>query len=356
MNAKSLLALAAALLALGAAIAAEAAGFAGLGEDRSGFEAPARGRPLSFPRDFGAHPTFRIEWWYLTANLTDDAGASYGVQWTLFRRAIEPGPEREGWADQNIWMAHAAVTSAGAHVFAEKFARGGVGQAGVSAEPFEAWIDDWRFAADGGGGGLSRLRLSAGDATFRYMLDLETDKAPVPQGEGGFSRKSTRGQASHYFSQPFFTVRGALGLGGREIHVSGKAWMDREWSSQALSPDQKGWDWFALHLSSGEKVMLYRFRSDVDPAFYAGTWIAADGTAQPLDGADIELAPLARTAISGRTIPIKWKVGVKSRGLEVETAPLNPGSWMGTSFAYWEGPIRFVGSHQGVGYLEMTGY
>jgi predicted secreted hydrolase len=29
---------------------------------------------------------------------------------------------------------------------------------------------------------------------------------------------------------------------------------------------------------------------------------------------------------------------------------------MGTSFAYWEGPISFAGSHSGVGYLELTGY
>jgi predicted secreted hydrolase len=29
---------------------------------------------------------------------------------------------------------------------------------------------------------------------------------------------------------------------------------------------------------------------------------------------------------------------------------------MGTSFPYWEGPIRVAGSHTGVGYLEMTGY
>ena len=44
------------------------------------------------------------------------------------------------------------------------------------------------------------------------------------------------------------------------------------------------------------------------------------------------------------------------RGLAIDTTPLNPKSWMGTSFPYWEGPISFAGSHRGVGYLEMTGY
>jgi len=31
-------------------------------------------------------------------------------------------------------------------------------------------------------------------------------------------------------------------------------------------------------------------------------------------------------------------------------------AWMGTGFSYWEGPISFAGSHDGVGYLELTGY
>ena len=85
-----------------------------------------------FPEDFGAHPGFRIEWWYLTANLKDASGASYGAQWTLFRQAMEPGLEREGWSNQNVWMGHAAVTSAAEHLFSETLARGGIGQAGVS--------------------------------------------------------------------------------------------------------------------------------------------------------------------------------------------------------------------------------
>jgi predicted secreted hydrolase len=29
---------------------------------------------------------------------------------------------------------------------------------------------------------------------------------------------------------------------------------------------------------------------------------------------------------------------------------------MATSVPYWEGPISFKGSHEGVGYLELTGY
>src|SRR3954449_8101152 len=132
-----------ALLALAREAAAQ--GFAGLGGDAGGFATVIPGRTLTFPADFGPHPDYRIEWWYLTANLVDSTGAACGVQWTLFRQAVAPGPQQEGWANQQIWMGHAAVTRADTHRFGQAFARGGVGQAGVDATPFQAWIDAWEM-------------------------------------------------------------------------------------------------------------------------------------------------------------------------------------------------------------------
>ena len=122
-----------------------AQGFAGLGESADGFATVVPGRTFAFPADHGPHPEFRIEWWYVTANLADARGTAYGAQWTLFRQAIAAGGPQEGWANQQIWMGHAAVTRADTHRFGQTFARGGVGQAGVDAKPFHAWIDAWEM-------------------------------------------------------------------------------------------------------------------------------------------------------------------------------------------------------------------
>ncbi|MGJ0454577.1 MAG: lipocalin-like domain-containing protein [Methylocystis sp.] len=332
--------------------------FGGLGAKAPGFAIPRPGTQLAFPRDHGAHPDFRTEWWYVTANLAGDDGASYGVQWTLFRFAREPNAARAGWDDRNVWMGHAAATSASEHLFAQKFARGGIGQAGVEAAPFRAFIDDWVLETrdDSAGAGIERLRVSAGDGDFAYALDLTATGPIILQGEGGYSRKSEAGQASYYYSQPFFTAEGSLSMNGRKMQVSGRAWMDREWSSQPLGPDQKGWDWFSLHLESGAKLMLYRMRSVEAAPFLFGNWIDADGATSVLARDDIVLEPLETRRIADRDVPIRWRVKIKSRDVDIETRPLNPKSWMGTDFAYWEGPIRFEGSHSGEGYLEMTGY
>jgi predicted secreted hydrolase len=337
---------------------ARAQGFAGLGGDSDGFAAVTPGRVLAFPRDHGLHADYRIEWWYLTANLNDSRGGQWGAQWTLFRQAMMPGAEQDGWASRQLWMGHAAVTGADVHRYAEKFARGGVGQAGAQATPFRAWIDSWTMAERDGFSPqtVAPLQVSAVGADFSYALTLEAEQPLVLQGDHGYSRKSERGQASYYFSQPFFAARGTLTLGETRVDVTGKAWMDREWSSQPLASDQTGWDWFSLHLDSGDKVMLFRLRQRDGHNFYAGNWIGRDGRSEPLAADAIVLTPTAFTSIAGRSIPTSWSVAVADRGLRIDSVPLNARSWMGTRVAYWEGPVNISGSHGGVGYLEMTGY
>src|SRR5690606_21680395 len=127
--------------------AGQAQDYAGLGSEAEGFARVEPGRTMHFPADHAMHPDYRIEWWYVTANLTDAEGHAYGVQWTLFRQALEPGPQRPGWSSQQFWMGHAALTSKDHHWGAETFGRGGVGQAGVDSTPFHAWIDDWSLVS-----------------------------------------------------------------------------------------------------------------------------------------------------------------------------------------------------------------
>jgi len=330
------------------ATSAVAQGFAGLGTEAEGFAIPDPAYRIEFPQDHGPHPDYRIEWWYLTATLEGEDGHDYGVQWTLFRTAMQPG-EAEGWDSPQIWMGHAAVTSADEHLFAERLSRGGIGQAGVISEPFQAFIDDWRME------GIDRMRVTARGAEFVYDLELVADGPLVLQGEGGYSVKSPDGQASHYYSQPFYRVSGVLDLPGGSVNVSGQGWFDREWSSQPLSEDQHGWDWFSLQFEDGARLMGFGLRR-LETVFTSATWIDPDGTTTAFTDGALRLTPLNRALVAGRNIPVEWRVELPARGVDVEVEALNPGAWMGVSFPYWEGPIRVRGSHQGRGYLEMTGY
>jgi len=322
-----------------------AQGFAGLGMSGEGFAPVTPGKIFSFPEDNGPHPDFRIEWWYVTANLVDSSGAAHGAQWTLFRQAIQPGAQQEGWANQQIWMGHAAVTRADTHRYNEAFARGGVSQAGVEAKPFLAWIDAWemRGIEPMHDDMIAPLELKASGADFAYALRCDADRALVLQGDGGYSKKSERGQASYYFSQPFFKASGSVTIDDKPVEVTGQAWMDREWSSQPLASDQSGWDWFSLHLNSGEKLMLFRLRQTDGNNYASANWILPDGKARQIASADITMTPKPLTGIEGRKIPTTWDIAIPRLGLSIACVPLNAKSWMGTSFPYWEGPDQLWG-------------
>ncbi|CTQ33632.1 lipocalin-like domain-containing protein [Jannaschia rubra] len=331
------------LILLWLAFPAQGQGFAGLGQGGEGFALPRPDPTFAFPADHGPHPDYRIEWWYLTATLTGDDGRPYGIQWTLFRSALTPaGPQ--------VWMGHFGLTTPDAHFSGERLARGGVGQAGVTPDPFAAWIDDWSLA----GPDIDTLTLQARTGEAGYDLTLRAEGPLVLHGDGGFSRKSAAGQASYYYSQPFYRVSGTLHLPDGPVEVTGSGWLDREWSSQPLQDDQDGWDWFSLHLDDGSRVMAFSLRGG-SPFHYA-SWIEPDGTLRPYYGDALTVAPLAVTEVAGREVPVRWRVALPAEGLDVTVAAMNPHSWQPTLFPYWEGPVTASGSHAGAGYLEMTGY
>ena len=332
-------------------LTALAQGFAGLGTAAEGFSVPQPDPVFDFPADHGPHPDYRIEWWYLTANLTGEDGTEYGLQWTLFRSALAP-EERDGWDSPQIWFAHAAVTTPERHFATERFARGGTGQAGVIADPFHAWIDEWEMR----GPDFDTLSLTAQGSDFGYDMTLAAQGPLIFQGDRGFSVKSAEGQASYYYSQPFYTIDGTLRLPEGPVDVTGAAWLDREWSSQPLSEDQSGWDWFSLSFDSGEKMMGFQLRQRDGSAYTAATWIAPDGTTEPFPDGAFEAEPLERTDMAGRTVPTSWQVRLPARGVDVRVDAMNRQAWMDLSIPYWEGPVRIEGTHQGRGYLEMTGY
>ena len=331
--------------------AALSQGFSGLGTDADGFATPQPDPSFSFPADHGPHPDYRIEWWYITANMTGPDGTPYGLQWTLFRSALAPG-EAPGWRSPQVWFAHAAVTTPDTHLATERFARGGIGQAGVQADPFHAWIDDLSLQ----GVDFDNLALAANGPSFAYDMTLTAQGPLVFQGDKGYSVKSAEGQASYYYSQPFYDLNGTLTLPSGQVAVTGSAWLDREWSSQPLSETQTGWDWFSLSFDDGSKLMGFQLRQTDGSDYSASTWIEADGTTTAYPDGAFEAKPLNRSSVADREIPTRWQVTLPDKDVDVTVDALNTNAWMDLTIPYWEGPVTITGSHTGKGYLEMTGY
>ncbi|MDH3643821.1 MAG: carotenoid 1,2-hydratase, partial [Gammaproteobacteria bacterium] len=317
-------------------------------------------RDFSFPADHGPHQGFRSEWWYLTVMLSNDLGAEFGVQFTVFRQALEPASQSANpWRTPQVFMAHAALTAVREqrHWEAQRLARGHPRLAGASGAPFRVWVDGWELR--GREGDFARQRLEVAADEFRVALDLDVVKAPVLQGDRGLSAKGPD-QASYYYSVPRLSATGTIWVGEVAHQVEGSAWLDREWSTSVLSGEQVGWDWFALQLEDATEFMAFRLRradGARDP-YDHGLFVDAAGATETLGFEDFLLEPeIYWHDDQGVGWPLQWRLTVGDRLLRVRAAV--PDQRMDTSIVYWEGLVGVFddsGRRLGRGYMELTGY
>ncbi|WP_064603439.1 lipocalin-like domain-containing protein [Photobacterium sp. J15] len=312
------------------------------------------GKEWKFPQDHLSHPEFRTEWWYLTANLESEEGETFGVQWTLFRFAND-AREGTGWNSPHMFMAHTVVTTKDKIWHAERFARGGIGQAGVTQNPYRAWLDNWSWRSYGDSPFPGRLQFA--DDDMAADLAIRNTGALVFQGDNGYSKKHpTADIASYYYSAPFLKLNGTLMLDGKSYRVKGDGWYDREWSSEGLTEKQEGWDWFSVHLDDGRALMVYQIREKESQPYYFGSLSWPDGKTILLQPEDIRLTPVSYVAQGGKDTPINWRIDIPTQQIQLEVDVVRKEQWLPFVFSYWEGPIKVSGSHSGQGFMELTGY
>lgn len=331
-----------------------------------GYARATESRTFDFPADHGPHPDYRNEWWYVTGNLDGENGERFGFELTFFRFSLSPeniSTTDSSWQTNQVYVAHFAVSDIAEDRFhvAQRYSRGSVGLAGATAEPFRVWLDDWTIRADVS----SSWRLQATGDDFGIDLDLVPLKAPVLQGQDGLSQKSAEpGNASYYYSIPRLQSKGHIKIAGQNYPVSGLSWIDREWSSSALSDQQKGWDWFALQLSDGSELMFYQIRQNDDSAdvHSAGTWIDSAGNSTALANEDvvIEVSDYWQSERGGR-YPAAWEIHIAALDTTLAVKPAMADQELITNVRYWEGAVDVAGAAKGQaisgrGYVELTGY
>ncbi|MCU0868443.1 MAG: carotenoid 1,2-hydratase [Burkholderiales bacterium] len=322
------------------------------------------GERFVFPRDHGAHPAYRTEWWYATGWLRTADGRDLGVQITFFRnrpRLQEGSASR--FAPTQLVFAHAAIADPahGRLRHDQRAARSGLGLAHAALDTTDVAVDGWTLVLDGD---RYRTRIAARD--FTLALVLRASGAVLAQGVDGTSRKGPREtQASRYYSRPQLDVTGEVTLaGGAAVAVTGRAWLDHEWSSEILDADAVGWDWTGLNLDDGGALTAFRIRdADGGVRWAGGSLRDAAGRVQVFAPRDVRLAPL-RTWTSARTgarYPVAMRIDVPGRALILE--PLLDDQELdaraSTGTVYWEGAVRARdadGRAAGRGYLELTGY
>ncbi len=340
------------------------------------------GRALRFPRDFGAHPDFRTEWWYVTGWLSrerlstsatlDRPGAQElerGFQVTFFRvRTAHPAANPSRFAPTELVFAHAALMDPAnkGPLHAQRAARRGSPGVECSDRDTDVRIGDWRLVR----GADDRYHAVVREATFGLDLRLappgspgEPAASPWLQGDAGFSRKGPQPhQASRYYSRPQLQVTGTAD--GRPTR--GVAWFDHEWSTTVLDPAAAGWDWTGINFHDGSALVAFRIRPREGGEAAAPLWRYcalrdADGRSRIIE--DVRFEPLRhwQSPRSGARYPVALRIDLPGRSLRLQ--PLMDDQELdgrgSTGTIYWEGAVRVSeadGRESGLGYLELTGY
>lgn len=352
------------------------------------------GHPLVFPRDHGAHPAFRTEWWYVTGWLDGRAGeAPQGVQITFFRSRTGHSPANPSrFAPHQLLFAHAAVArpAVARLLHDQRAARTGFDWAEASLTDTDVRIGDWRLVREAD----DRYRTRIAAADFDLDLVFTPSQRPVLQGDAGYSRKGPLpAQASHYYSRPQMQISGHLNLhprvgevasaagsagtaegrsAGKAITpgsavgagqaVSGRAWLDHEWSTEVLDPRASGWDWCGLNFDDGSALMAFAIRDRQQQSLWShARFIDAAGQAQAA-GLEARFSATRwwRSLRTGIAYPVAMRLTVAGR--QFDLAPLfedqELDSRASTGAIYWEGAVTVseAGRSIGRGYLELTGY
>lgn len=354
-----------------------------------GFLVPQPGHRFEFPRDYGSHPDFKVEWWYITGHLFGPSKERFGFQATFFRKANAPRtPLREGaehrkdsvpppeaakggrFRSDEVFLFHAALleVSTGRFIHTERLARAGW-DAKSETSGLSVRVGDARLRATNEAGDQCALEASIRDEAG-FSLQFSPLKPLVVFGEDGVSRKGdSPTAASWYLTFPRMKATGALRLKDRMLAVEGEVWMDHEISSSQLTGDQAGWDWAGIQFNDGREIMVYRLRrkdGETDPAS-ALSWVDAEGKKTHVDASGFRWEPSGkwRSPRSGAEYPLPVRLSTKDpvTGKE-ETWVLQPlandqeldGSI--TKVPYWEGACQVLKDGVAVGsaYVELTGY
>jgi predicted secreted hydrolase len=362
------------------------AGPAGAGAQASAPDAgpqnPALGvsrRALAFPADHGSHPDTHVEWWYVTgwlragADERVDQVPEFGFQVTFFRtRTGLAADSASRFAARQIVFAHVALTElaagpqAGGSLHDQRVARQGFGLASTPGPtlPQAVRLRDWSLQRLAGAAGHVRIDVRA--ERFALGLDLAATQPLLLQGEAGWSQKGPDPSvASHYYSEPQLAVRGRLERAGAPARdVSGRAWLDHEWSDQYLAQGAFGWDWVGFNLADGAALMAFRLRrADGSMIWAGGSYRSAAGALRNFAAGEVRFEPLRRWT-SPRTqavYPVEWTLATPAgrwhiAALQDDQELDSRGS---TGAIYWEGLSALRtddGRTVGWGYLELTGY
>ncbi len=318
-------------------------------------------KKIQFPKDESKHTTVG-EWWYFNGNLKDVKGREYSYMNTLFRAAFpfEQKKLLKKVPRNDYYIYHSIISDIGHNKFYphinyivrttdDSFRTDGLNVYFSSANPVKK-LKHYYIEQPS----LNEYRIK-GENTY---LKLTSRKNPLLENQNGYVNFFNR--PTFYYSLTDLETEGIIFVDGKKIEVSGKSWMDHQWSdTYDISKDF--WNWFSIQLENNIELVCYEYGHKGKSAALA-TIIYPDGKMESFH--DISIQPTQRKWRSAKTkavYDLSWEIKIPQVKMEfsieskVENHEMNF-----LRINYWESPTKIAANINGkeiagFGYMELAG-
>ncbi len=376
---------------------------------------PTPAKPAAF--GVAAHGDVNIEWWYVNAHVTTQAGHHYALIGSFFQFGNGKSPfDQAAPAPRAHYLIYAvtdldtktqrpyslgdsamvaylkqiapflAVQSprdTGAQALLAALNRGTLppphqqfpGRASVVSRPFRLAYGTDTLTADNANNTAFTLDLGA-NRRDKIHLTLQSQKPAMAvggKGETGLKRANDM----YYFSLTRCAVGGSIDTGaGAETITHGSGWFDHQWGNSWVASNN-GWDWWGVQLTDGTDILFFRQRDLKTGKIFFPLATFMDNNGHQTVTKNIVFTPdkssVWTSPRTGVLYPLAWTVAFPDHNLRLrittkvsdqEMPILGPGSGI------WEGACdvaaqRLIGPHNGwnplprvngTAYMELVGY
>ncbi len=301
-----------------------------------------RVRPVTLPRDHGAHAGFEAEWWYTAGTLADAGGHPY----FWFATVWASGVGMVGRVNV-VDLRHDRVVLARQYLALTPPAQG------QTSMRVGALSLGWRR-----GGDLGRWSVAARTGAGRLVLKLLPTQPYVLHGSHGIIEQGPGGPSA-YYSEPRLAASGFLQLGRRRFRIHGLGWFDHQWGNFLSDPGSLRWNWFACQFDDGRSLMLYQFLDQN----YRPSGIAA-GTVSYRSGGPKQLrrfsasgrGPFVRPSGSRSSYPLRWLLRVPALKLTLALRSRARHQYIANQVipSFWEGAAAITSGPPGSCIVESS--
>lgn len=310
---------------------------------------------ISLPHDDAFLKNTGVQWWYWTGHLEDEHKNKYGFEVVFF--------VFNSFIIFKNTLVQAAITdiTENSYFFREKLKFCNLPKVLDSSFDMKAKEkNQGEVISARGGNGEDTLFFKVNN--YEVKLDLKTLSKPVLHYEGKLHEYEFGGN-SFYYARENMKTTGSIIKNGVESKVSGFSWFDRQYGD-LYKGIFKGWEWFAIKLHNGEKIMLYHFLEEKYKKERFGS-ISIDDSTKSISCDDFLVTSISKwkSPNTGIIYPASWKIKVLGKDYKVFPNVKNQelraykSVWIGPE--YWEGSCvvkDLANTIVGEAYVELNGY